>query len=134
MRPRCLLLVVVFTLAACCCSLADADGIVIVKASATDSTGAIANSGNVKYYLRDSKKAPTKEERGITSLTQNIPFVGKLMTMVKENPALAKAKVMVSKDIRLKGALLIVKGQLKPLAIIAAVALTGGYIMYLVKG
>ncbi|EEY53192.1 uncharacterized protein PITG_06826 [Phytophthora infestans T30-4] len=133
MRPRCLLLVVVFTLAACCCRLASADRVIIVKSSATDSTG-----GNVKFYLKNSKKASTEqavEERGITSsLTQKIPFVNKLKAMVKENPAVVKANVMMDKDIRLKGAYLVVKGQLKPLAIIAAVALAGGYIMYLVKG
>ncbi|ETI31843.1 hypothetical protein F441_21132 [Phytophthora nicotianae CJ01A1] len=135
MRLRCLLLVVIFTLVAFCCSIVDADGVIIVKASAADPTGAFTvNSVNVKHYLKGNKKASTTladEERGIT---QKIPFVNKLKAMVKANPAVTKAKVMMDKDIRLKGAYLIVKGQMKPLAIIAAVALAGGFIMYLVKG
>ncbi|KAG3105016.1 hypothetical protein PI124_g13886 [Phytophthora idaei] len=138
MHRCCFLFVVVFALATCCYSLADAEGIITIKDSALDSTRVIANSGNVRRYLKGSKTT-TDEERafpGITSLKtlmQKTPHVDKLKSMVKENPALAQANVFVSKRPRLKAALLIVKGQLKPLAIIGALALTGGYIMYLVK-
>ncbi|KAF1781234.1 hypothetical protein GQ600_5800 [Phytophthora cactorum] len=125
MHRCCFLFVVVFALVTCCYSLADAEGIITIKDSALDSTR--------------GSKTTTDEERafpGITSLKtlmQKTPHVDKLKSMVKENPALAQANVFVSKRPRLKAALLIVKGQLKPLAIIGALALTGGYIMYLVK-
>ncbi|ETI46973.1 hypothetical protein F441_08672 [Phytophthora nicotianae CJ01A1] len=107
----------------------------MVENSAPDSAREI---GNLRRYLKGAKTT-TDEERafpGVTSLkalVQKIPNVDKLKSMVKANPALANANVFVSKNPRLNAALLVVKGQLKPLAIIGALALTGGYIMYLIK-
>ncbi|KAF4136995.1 hypothetical protein GN958_ATG13801 [Phytophthora infestans] len=135
MHLRCFLLVVIFTLATCCYSLAVAEEIAMVKNAATDSTRVLPSSGNVRRYLKGSNTM-TNEERafmGISSLKTLVkrnPHVDKLKSMLKENPALAHANVFVSKRPRLKAALLVVKGQLKPLA---TLALTGGYIMYLVK-
>ncbi|KAL3666188.1 hypothetical protein V7S43_008976 [Phytophthora oleae] len=134
-----LLLVLVFGLASCY-SVAATE---LSTNLETDSGNAFANDVNVRRYLKGSKMTAIEaadEERGFPGVTtmkqliQKIPFVGTLKTMVKENPALAKANVFVSKHPRVKAATLIVKGQVKPLAIIGAVALTGGYIMYLVKG
>ncbi|KAG7389460.1 hypothetical protein PHYPSEUDO_010345 [Phytophthora pseudosyringae] len=139
MGLRCLVFVVVFfTLAACCNCVTVADSNVMAKDLEADSTRLIDVNG--KRNLRAHETNANDEERafpGVTSLKtllQKIPHVGHLKTMVKENPALAKANVFVSKRPKLHAASLIVKGQLKPLAIIGAVALTGGYIMYLVKG
>lgn len=145
MRLRCFLLVVVFIIAACCCSLADADGIIMVKNLATDSNRVVTNDGNVKRrYLKGSKTTAEDEERGFLGITnlktllEKVPYLDKLKSLVRKNPELGKAKVVAVKGpteySKRQAALAIVKGQLKPMAIIAALALAGGYIAYLVKG
>ncbi|KAG1692799.1 hypothetical protein DVH05_024414 [Phytophthora capsici] len=125
-----LLLVLVFGLASCCYSAIDTETTELIT----------SDSDNVKRYLKGNERIVIEEERGFPGVTtvkqliQKIPGVGPLKTLVKENPALAKANMFVSKRPKLKAATLIIKGQVKPLLIIGAVALTGGYFLYLVKG
>ncbi|CAI5715554.1 unnamed protein product [Peronospora destructor] len=139
------LLLVVFILA-CCDSHAttNSDGIVPVKKQETGFT----TSGNVNRYLRGSKtignKAEEVEERGspIASITELETLLKKVVsperfnTIMGKNPELENVKVVTVKKeyTKLDGWKAIAKGQVKPVAIIAAISLAGGYLAYLVKG
>ncbi|POM72248.1 Putative RxLR effector [Phytophthora palmivora] len=138
MRLRCFVLVLVFTFAVSCYDVSDANENAVIKNPESDSSRVVASESNVKRYLKGNKMtAVADEERALTGFTslkalfQRFPTLDK--NLIMQNPAFSNAKVYVSKHPRLKAAVTIVKGQLKAVAIIAAIALTGGYIAYLIK-
>ncbi|CAI5723116.1 hypothetical protein KXD40_000559 [Peronospora effusa] len=134
-------LLVVFILT-CCYSHATSDSIVPIKKQEMG----VTNRSNVKCFLRGSKTIVNKveevEERGspVASITELETLLKKVVSPERFNTIMAKKKVKlenakVEKEYtKLEAWKIIAKGQVKPVVIIAAISLLGGYLAYLVKG
>uniref|UniRef100_A0AAV1TYR2 Uncharacterized protein n=1 Tax=Peronospora matthiolae TaxID=2874970 RepID=A0AAV1TYR2_9STRA len=157
------LLLAAFTLAPYCCSFGRAYGIVPMTKLESDQNIEAMDDSSVNLFLKDSKelKAELKDEaRAVTAgdtfnfkiLFEKIPYAEQLKYFLsgKPQPDKVKGATNTVKDAtdaakaataeipkeytKLEAWKIILKGMVKPLVIIAAMALAGGYIAYLVKG
>ncbi|KAL7686680.1 hypothetical protein Plhal304r1_c025g0084161 [Plasmopara halstedii] len=127
-----LLFAVLSIFAACYYGLAHADTTLQIRTTARE----LESSSQVNPVLEGSIETPimTGEERAFDTLKRHKQeFMQEVKSVVEKNPVYVKGKEMVDKDIRLKGALLIGRSQLKAVAIVSFFALVGGYIMHLIK-
>ncbi|KAI9921128.1 hypothetical protein PsorP6_000925 [Peronosclerospora sorghi] len=142
-------LILIFT--TCGSSIVSAQDIVLTTHRKKVSN-VVTNASDVKSYLQGRKRiVPESEDEAraslsdVTSLLQKIPNTENLRTsFFQKKPAVVtdtsskKGKDQGDKGYeevtKLEAWKIVIKGQLKPLAIIAAIALIGGYIAYLVNG
>jgi hypothetical protein len=117
MRLSRFLLAVLTIFAASCREVASTDGIV-----ASEHTAGVS-----KRYLKGVKMDDKVEKRRLAGIST---LLGKLKEL---SPDLSKVSTLVVKGPKTKAAVSILKKQLKALAVIGAIAVTGGFIVYLVK-
>ncbi|KAL8014118.1 putative WW domain-containing protein [Plasmopara halstedii] len=95
----------------------------------------INSRSNLKQHFRSSNiivDGLVDEERGTSfmkKLEENIPFVGKVKTKIKENPTVVEANAKLAKHETLKAWITVIKDQLIAIALIAAMAVSGGLII-----
>ncbi|KAF1774374.1 hypothetical protein PC129_g7687 [Phytophthora cactorum] len=132
MRLGFLLLAVVFILAACCHSLANAELASQKKNPETSYNYELTAAENVKQYLKHIKKATAEEERAFPGATQLRGFFEKVAQGSNAKIAVDKVKQVLHKDTR-HASVSVAISLLKMLAVVGAISVASGYIVYRVS-